>query len=276
MVKVTSKRQTRIQTWNGLRRMLWNSVYNGKLLALVVLVAVTWLMVSLLISERYRVRHFKLEGGEALTEADVAALVGLKGRSVWFVQTDEVESRVRRSPYVEHAQVRLGLPDTVLVRVTERRPEIQWIHAGTSYAVSQDGLVLAAMPISQPVTDTARLRNGEAGAPAPSEAPGATSADSIVIVDTTPDRVLAPGDQVDADALEVARRVIIRRSELPAPLQRIEWNATVGVSLIIDNKQAVIGTSERLDEKLAIIAQLLRDKTRFSYLDLRPATPYYR
>jgi cell division protein FtsQ len=276
MAKLTSKRQTKIQIRNGPRRILQNSVYNGKLLALVVLVAATWLMVSLLVSERYRVRHFKLEGGEALTEADVAALVGMKGRSIWFVQADEVEARVRRSPYVEHAQIQLGLPDTVLVRVTERRPEIQWIHAGTSYAVSQDGLVLAAMPTSQPVTDTATLSNGKAAAASSSEAPGSASIGSVVIVDTTTDRVLAPGDRVDADALEVARRVSLRRSELPAPLQRIEWNATVGVSLIIDRKQAVIGTSARLDEKLAIMVQLLHDRTRFSYLDLRPTTPYYR
>lgn len=100
---------------------------------------------------------------------------------------------------------------------------------------------------------------------------------SVAIMDTTPNRQLKPGDRVDPDALEVARRVTLRTAELPAPLQRIEWDAGLGVSLIVgDNKQAVIGKSERLDEKLAILAQLLHDSTPFTYLDLRPTTPYYR
>jgi cell division protein FtsQ len=100
---------------------------------------------------------------------------------------------------------------------------------------------------------------------------------TVEIVDTTPNRELKPKDRVDPDALEVARRVTLRKAELPAPLQRIEWDGGLGISLIVgDNKQAVIGKSERLDEKLAILIQLLRDGTPFTYLDLRPTTPYYR
>jgi hypothetical protein len=38
----------------------------------------------------------------------------------------------------------------------------------------------------------------------------------------------------------------------------------------------VVGNSERLDEKLAILVKVLREQTPFTLLDLRPSAPYLR
>ncbi len=112
------------------------------------------------------------------------------------------------------------------------------------------------------------------------DAPAAnTPFESVVtIVDTTPDRPLTIGDHVDPDALELARRISLRApTELPVPISRIEWDAGLGVSLILDeNRQAVIGRSDNLDQKLATLRYLLHDATPFTFIDLRPSTPYYR
>lgn len=270
------------------RALLW-SLRSGKLLALIVLSVAGWLLYDALTSPGYVVRAVAAEGVTALSNEDVQALADVTGQSIWLVRDDEIEARIRQSPYVERVRARVVLPDTVVVQVTERRPEVRWTHHGATYAVTWDGLVLAGAPPSaaaatQPVTTTEGLSvpstvsatdtisQTEVG-----DVPGPAFISSVAIEDTTPNRELKPGDKVDPDALEVARRVTLRAAELPAPLQRIEWDAGLGVSLIVgDNKQAIIGKSERLDEKLAILTQLLRDNTPFSVLDLRTTTPYYR
>jgi len=272
MSKLSSKRYGEHHAGSRLQRLIASGIRTGKLPAFVVLIAAVWLLISFLDSQRFHVKHVRVAGGAALTAEDVIALTGVTGRSIWFTQLNQIEARVGRSPYVERASVQLGLPDTVVVYVTERRPEVLWLHAGTSYAVSPEGLILSAVqrPQSQPAGEKTE------GSGPQTAASGPAIGDGIVIVDTTEEHVLAPGDQVDHDALEVARRVMLRAAELPAPLQRIEWHADLGVSLIIDDKQIVLGTSERLDEKLAIMIQLIRDGTKFVYLDLRSTTPYYR
>jgi cell division protein FtsQ len=297
MAKAVTKRRKKTYTRPGPRQRLLNGVRSGKLLALAVLLVAGGLLVGALLSRQYVIRHVEVVGGEALTEAHVETLAGVTGRTIWFVQPNEVEARVRQSPYVEQVWAQMRLPDTLVVRVTERRPEVQWIHAGTAYAVSQDGLILSAAPITEvmtdtvvitdtaTVTDTAVITDTQpltetdvASDPtstlAPSDVPA--SVDRIMIIDRSDNSALKPGDRVNPDAIEVARRVMLRSSELPVPLQRIEWTETDGVSLFLSGRQAVIGTSERLDEKLAIMTTLLHDRTEFSYIDLRPSAPYYR
>lgn len=289
MANVAEKRRESSQVRPGVRRVLIWSVRSGKLFALIILGVAGWLLYDVLTSPHYVVQNIAAEGITALTQQDVQTLAGVSGRSIWFVRDAEVEAAVRQSPYVERVRARVVLPDKVIVQVQERRPEVRWMHSGTTYAVTWEGLVLAAAPEAGPLvatqtitatgteglgvfTDTGTLSTTNQAAAA-----GPAFISSVSIVDTTPNRVLKPGDSVDPDALEVARRVSLRAAELPAPLQRIEWDAGLGVSLIVgDNKQVVIGKSQRLDEKLAILIQLLRDNTAFSYLDLRSTTPFYR
>ena len=283
------KRREASQARPGVRRVLAWSIRSGKLLALIVLGVAGWLLYDALTSPGYVVHTVSAHGIMALSKDDVQALADVTGQSIWLVRDSDVEARVRQSPYVERVKAQVILPDTVVVQVTERRPEVRWTHHGMTYAVTWDGLVLAGTPPStsaatQPVTNTDGVigpltisQTETVSQTQDSAGPGPAFVSSVAIVDTTPNRELKPGDKVDPDALEVARRVTLRAAELPAPLQRIEWDAGLGVSLIVgDNRQVIIGKSERLDEKLAILTHLLRENRPFSLLDLRTTTPYYR
>jgi len=204
----------------------------------------------------------------------------------------------------------LILPDRVEVHITERKPEVRWMHDGQSYAVTWDALVVdlenrGPPAPAAPVTDTATLSNTDAisGTPplsetaplTPSEVLSRTTEISgtqqvmengidnsfnsvVTIYDTTPNRPIKIGDRVDSDALELARRVTLRApTELPRPIKRIEWDAGLGVSLIVDDdRQVVLGKSDDLDRKMATLRFLMHDSTAYKYLDLRPTTPYYR
>jgi cell division protein FtsQ len=280
-----SKPETRnsSQARPGLRRVLEWSLKTGKLIALLVLGVAGWLLYDALTSPQYVVRTVSAQGLTALSVENVQQLADVTGRPIWFVDDAGVEARVSQSPYVEQVNAHVILPDRVVVEVKERRPDVRWTHGGNTYAVTWDGLVLdraADGAATQPVSDTSGLIGPltitRTATMSDTQAVEKPALAAVSIVDTTPNRELKPGDRVDVDALEVARRVSLRAAELPTPPERIEWDAGLGVSLIVGGKQAVVGKSDRLDEKLAILAQLLRDGTPFSYLDLRPTTPFYR
>jgi cell division protein FtsQ len=282
-VKVTTRRDHRMQAQPRPRRSLMTYVRNGKLAALALLIGAGWLLYATLTSPRYIVQHVQLQGGEALTDADVQKLAMVQGQPIWYVRAEEIEARIKQSPYVEQASARVLLPATVVVRVAERQPAMRWQVGDTVYDVTQDGRILAAVDVppnapATPITDTTGMTGTTTISPTATLTPTPTleGTGSVVVVDTTPNRALRPGDQVDPDALEVARRVTLRVQELPVAIERITWQQDLGVVLELGGRTVVLGKSERLDEKMAILAQMLRDNTPFSFLDLRPSTPYYR
>ncbi len=281
------RRRGMVQARPVQQRSLLGYVRNGKLLALLLLLVAGWLLYATLTSPRYVVQQVRLEGGHALTQTDVATLAGVQGTPIWFVAADDVEARVAQSPYVERVSARVVLPATVLVRVQERQPAMRWQSGNVVYDVAQDGRILATAPAesspslaaSDVTTETTVLSATTALSPTASIAPqpSPVNSNSVVVVDTTPGRTLQPGEYVDPDALEVARRVTLRAAEFPAPLEQVAWEQNTGVVLRVGGKTVVIGKSERLDEKLAIFAKLAREQTPFSLLDLRPTTaPYLR
>jgi cell division protein FtsQ len=282
--KASPRRRSTVQAQPIKQRSFGGYVRNGKIPAVMLLLGAGWLLYATLTSSRYVVQQVRLEGGNALMEADVAALSAVQGQSIWNVEPSEVEARVAQSPYVEQASAQVVLPATVLVRVRERQPAMRWQHNDTVYDVAQDGRILAAAPnasLASPsasvagtdvVTATAPISPTSSVAPVPR----VISGNSVVVIDTTPDRVLEPGSYVDPDALEVARRVALRAAELPTPLEQIRWEQNIGVVLQVGGRTVVVGNSERLDEKLAILVKVLREQTPFTLLDLRPSAPYLR
>lgn len=308
--QTTQRRRSTVQARPNRQRSLMNYVRNGKIPAFLLLIGASWLLYATLTSPRYVVQQVVLEGGNALTQADVEALAGVQGQTVWELQEQEIEERVRQSPYVEHAHARVLLPATVVVAVRERQPAMRWYHHGATYEVAQDGRVLAAVAaspepelseVTEALTDTETITGTDAltatnvltetetltgtetltetAEASPVEAvdqtPRFEAGGTITIVDTTDERSIQPGDYVDPDALEVARRVALRAAELPQPIDQILWKQHTGVVLKVGAYTIVIGDSERLDEKMAILGRMLREETAFSFLDLRPSAPYF-
>lgn len=266
----------------GLRRSLVWLLHTGKLPAALLVSLAGWGIYFALTSPRYQVRNVEAVGIQALSFEDVATLAAVEGLPIWSIQTADIEARVAQSPYVERVTARLMLPDRVVVNIAERKPDVRWIHNGAAYDVTWNGLIVDARPENEvppvPLPATEALTQTQPAleeAPVPAQEP---IANSVTIHDTTQNRPLNVGDYVDADALELARRVSLRApSELPAPITRIEWDSGLGISLIMgEGHQVVLGRSDDLDRKLATLRFLMMDGTPFNFLDLRPTTPYYR
>jgi cell division protein FtsQ len=182
----------------------------------------------------------------------VAELAGARGQSIWLLDTQDVVDRLKANAYIEDASASIALPDQLTIKVSERKPEIRWQSGGALYLLDSSGRVLDA--------DTA-----------------APISDTLVIEDRS-NRPLQPNDTVDADAIKLGRLLSLR---LPAELglrpAHIGWNLDTKIFVTtIDNRTIIFGSSEHLDDKLAVLGTLLADGTAFTLLDLRPSTPFYR
>lgn len=90
--------------------------------------------------------------GTLVTEpAAVEAMLGLaKGTNLVGLATDPLEAQLRILPSIADANISVGLPDTVRVVVTERRPIVIWAAAGHRFVVDDTGVLFADVGKSPP------------------------------------------------------------------------------------------------------------------------------
>ncbi len=99
-------------------------------------------------------------GNNRITREEIESVSGVLGQSIFTVQPDEVEARLRMNyPELLSAQVKVYLPNHVYVTLTERQPVIlwqqdegiTWIDA-TGVAFRPRGLVAGLVPVKGLVT----------------------------------------------------------------------------------------------------------------------------
>jgi cell division protein FtsQ len=236
----------------GPRRAVGWWIATGKVAGLLLFAAGAFGLWHVSTSPQFTVREVRVAGTQALSEDEVRDMAAAGGESIWLVDTDQIVERLHQSAYVEQASARVELPDRLLVTVTERRPELRWQAGGVNFLVAADGRVLGA-------DQTMALTN------------------TLVIEDRS-GRPLEPNDQVDAGALKLSQLIAVRLpEELDISPTGIVWDVPTGVFITTaDGRTIVFGEADEFDRKLALLGMLLRDNTSFSYLDLRPATPFYR
>lgn len=105
-------------------------------------------------SPAFAYRELRIDGGErTLTQRSAveAAVAGVGGASnVFLIRTDRIAEALDRLPAVASADVAVGLPGTLQVRLDERTPVVAWVVGDRRFAVDADGLILAAFPTALP------------------------------------------------------------------------------------------------------------------------------
>lgn len=250
----------------GAQRTLSDWLRSGRLVSLILFLGVVGTLFSMFQSPSYQVAQIVVEGNSALAADAIADLSNLRGTSIWFVEQAAVIERLQTSPYIERASIELGLPDHATIRVVERRPEVRWQLGSVQYLVDSTGKVLALAP--DPV---------EPGVALQAVAEGKAQGAYLVIVDSSKHQ-LAPNDQVDPDALTLAHTLVLRlHTDLNFTPTLIGWDFGLGIYVISPAGQTIVfGQSSELERKLALLDYLFKQKTAFTYLDLRPATPFYQ
>jgi len=236
----------------GTRRLLSTWLATGQLFSAVVFMVCIGVLYHLFTAPTYTIERVDVYGNAALSDEAIAQLTGLRGVPIWFADTVAANERLLASAYVEQASVNVFLPGTAVVRVIERQPDMRWQVGGVQYLVDATGKVL------------------DAATTPPDEG-------TLVIVDRGVGSLQA-NDQVDPDALELARLLSLRLpQELNLVPSQIGWDIALGVYITTASDQTIVfGQTGNLDRKLLILNRLLSEQTAFSYLDLRPSNPFFR
>ena len=149
----------------------------------------------------------------------------MQGRNIFMIDSGQLLQTVRRLPGVKNAEVRLELPNRVVISITDQEPQIIWEAKGARYLVDGDGVVI------KPATGTGKFL-------------------LISNPDTRAD-VLAPGKQVDKRAISTVQQLEVL---MPNQVKSYEWSANVGVSVVMNEGwRAVIGWDDNLNAKLEVL-----------------------
>ena len=79
----------------------------------------------------FRVSTAQVSGASRLSAAEINAALNINGESIFLLRPQDIVTRLRVAyPELATAQVTIGLPDQVLVQITERQPVLLWQQNG--------------------------------------------------------------------------------------------------------------------------------------------------
>ncbi len=162
-------------------------------LAALAMLATAGLIWGVVASPVFGVKTVEIEGAVLTGDAAVEAALDLPNPApnTFVLATDALRARLGSLPAVADAEVSVGLPGTVRVRVTERRPVLAWRRGRALYLVDRDGRVLA-----------------DAAAPGAGAAVAAARGLPLVADGRTTGDAPAVGGRLDALDLDAATRLL--------------------------------------------------------------------
>jgi len=125
-------------------------------LAVVSTIAVGFALLSLIerhlhTSSSFAIRNVEVTGNSQLTTERVMQAAGLSlGQNVFAVGPDAAQRRLLEEPWIESALVRRRLPATFSIEVRERRAVALLSTNAEMYLVSDEGLVIKSLAVSDP------------------------------------------------------------------------------------------------------------------------------
>jgi POTRA domain-containing FtsQ-type protein len=91
----------------------------------------------------------QIEGATITTEQVVRERLDLaEGENLFEIATEPLEARIREIPAVAAAEISLGLPDTVAVRIQERVPILVWKIGERRLLIDSNGMLFARLDAS--------------------------------------------------------------------------------------------------------------------------------
>jgi cell division protein FtsQ len=107
------------------------------------LTAITGQAIALTGAAGLTVREVYADGRLRTERELLAQQLGIEvGQPILALDTDELKERLEALPWIEQASVVRLLPDTIRVRVQERKPLAIWQHEGRLALIDRDGVVI--------------------------------------------------------------------------------------------------------------------------------------
>lgn len=231
---------------SGVTAFLLRSSVNGRLPAFLLSVGLAVLAFGFLFSGDFAVRTVVVQGNTLAYADSIVAASEALGRSIFWLDTQEVARRVASYPAVASAEVSAEFPDRVVVQLHERVPAFVWQTGDKAVLVDDQGWVIA-----------------EGYAP------------KLPRIVEIQGNLPVPGSQLPAQLNEAIRAI---GDKLGTRLAMLEYDPTNGLMVqLADGRVAVLGSTDRIPLKLAVLQAALASPDQWSRLDVRePDRPYYQ
>jgi cell division protein FtsQ len=187
-----------------------------------------------------------VEGNKVAYAESIVNQSGALGQSIFTLDTGDVARRVATHPAVASVDVSARLPDTIVVRVTERLPALVWQTADQAVLVDDQGRVIA---------------NGDDK--------------SLPRVIQTSGKAPAPGDREPANIVQAAAYLT---KQLGSSLAALGYDPNSGlIAQLAGGRTVVLGDGDRIPLKLSVLSAALKMTQQWSRLDVRePDRPFYQ
>jgi hypothetical protein len=97
--------------------------------------------------------RLQIEGTTITTESAIRDRLALtEGENLFEIATEPLEARLREIPAIAVADISIGLPDTVAIRIEERKPIIVWQIGDRRLLVDQAGLLFSRLDKTPPAS----------------------------------------------------------------------------------------------------------------------------
>lgn len=98
----------------------------------------------------YRIDAAEVVGLQRLTSSDVNSVLGITGKQVFAMDAEGLQDVLTDTfPEISEVSVRVELPHSVLITVTERTPVLIWLQDGRSNLIDADGVTFPKREGSQ-------------------------------------------------------------------------------------------------------------------------------
>jgi len=100
-----------------------------------------FLLITLWTSSTFTVQGAELHGNQRLSQTEINASLGLVGQPIFKAVPSQIEASLRAEyPELAQVNVRVGLPNQLVVTVTERTPVLAWSQDGQVTWIDQQGI----------------------------------------------------------------------------------------------------------------------------------------
>lgn len=199
---------------------------------IVVLVATGYVLLQ---SPLFSVKDILVEGVQTLKPEEIERLSGINiGVNTFKLNLKEVQERVAMNPLVKQVKVGRRYPGTIVIRIEERKAVALVPWKGEFLAVDTEGYYLNKVKdfskANLPVITGIRLGN------------------------------LTPGKQIAGDGLAAALKFVQKMDQNQlANLSEVNGADPMGIVIYtLDKTEVRLGTSERIEEKLALMREALK------------------
>lgn len=231
---------------------------SGQLVALLGALVCGGAIAYLLTAGALQIRQIDLAGAVLTSSDSITTAIGVSGHNIFTVEPQVAAARLAALPTVREAQVWGELPDRLIVRLIERQPALVWQLGEERYLLDSGGMVITKNPATA----------ASQGLP------------QIVVREGDPPIV---GGRVDTAVLQAALTIARRSPGYGVTVGKIEYAPASGLTVITPGsagapggRSIVIGSGERLEEKLSVAGEIIRTEQSWPILNVTdPDRPFF-